>query len=300
MNFEEFNDDPIIREELFGGTREEISTQPISESSKNDCYLLQGPSSAFVLKRSPKYALKESKVYQLMKKYSLGNTLNLVFSGDDFFVTEYNPDLEPCKDFSSLIRELSRLHVRGLEVSLESSQESLDPDLKNNNRRKAISRVRRHPDLVSKYYRGVDGLVDYMLSVETLISNQRRVFVHGDVRPSNLCKDSNGGFVYMDFELGVIDFPSWDLARAIFGVDLDVTKQMIEKYISSFGEMVKEREIGIVVDEDLLRNQICADFVFKFTGVGIGVQQHPYFKDHVPRYLSGINVILKDIIENGI
>ena len=60
--------------------------------------------------------------------------------------------------------------------------------------------------------------------------NFPKTFCHGDIHPRNLQKDRKGNLYLIDFENSCYDFPSWDLARILLGLNPQERDSFIEKY----------------------------------------------------------------------
>ena len=282
MNYENFwrNKEDFFAEQF--GVKEGYYHE-ISPSSKNKVNLFMfEKNKGFVVKHAPKYCTKELEVFNIMNKYNLGGTLDLLFAGDDFYITKYESTLRSYESFEKFISDIARMHLQGMSIPAMDSE-----SFKNKNRDKSIDRVIRHPDLVKNFYTNIDKLVSYMDSNKNALDEQPKVFVHGDIHKNNVCSTQTKEFVYLDFELAVYDYPSWDLSRILFGLDINDDKP-IYSYLNI---------LNGAIDKEAQRKRIDIDFIFKYCGVGIGVQQHEYFREYVPRYMKTINQRFEKILD---
>ena len=165
---------------------------------------------------------------------------------------------------------------------------------RNNNREKAISRVQRHPELVAHYYADVDDLLRFMQERKEELDSQPRVFNHGDFHEHNIFYREGRGTIYVDLETAVVDYPSWELARIIDGLDHH-SMSLIKVYVKTLDRLVDLSTFGFS-PRDFTR-KIFFDYVFKFTGVGIGIQQHPSFIWKTEKYLHRISQHVTAIIK---
>ncbi len=232
---------------------------------------------------------KEMLVYELAKRFELFNTFNLVYHGENFFITEFEKELKHLhfKDyFEDFIRfqTTSIKNHKSLEKIIQNNE-----DFRNLNLERVFIRLEKHKDLVKNYYTNPEKLKDFIEENTNLCSNFPNIIALGDINDENIRK-SNGKFIYFDFELAVYSKPTWDVSTIIFHIDNEKEILMwINKYAEKMSKFEKKEEII---------KKVFSDFITNYITIGIGVQQFEYYKSRAPHYLKRINryfnIILKE------
>ncbi len=262
----------------------------VSEDSFNDCYVILIESQPkFFLKKTTN-AAKERLVYDVMKQFSLGNTLSLVYSNQTCLVTEYEPSLVSYNSPYETIKEIARFHFNGLNYNADLEFLLNNSNFYNLDREKAVNRIQRHPELTRNFCSNPDFLIRWIIEKQNLPKDQQKTLIHGDLNLHNLVKSKNLDFIYLDFETALWDYPSWELCRVALDLDnADELNCLAKTYL-------KHRNIPNSQFKDELA-KIKVDCVLRYVSLGLTVQLRdtPHIRQRRPVYLSKIRMLMESI-----
>lgn len=296
MKFENFSNQNLVFEffsKLIDNNTKNITLKRIEKTSKHPNFIVFINSQPKFVLKNTKYARKEEKFFKYNRSF---NTFEAIYFGDDFIITKYEEETSQYESPFFYIDDLARAHGSQLVDKLDYSCLKEDSLFLNRDTNRTIIRINKHPDLVRKFYPDIDKLIKFLEHNKRECSEKIEILTHGDIHGGNIVKTKYHEFVYMDFELSLVERPTWDLARVIFSIEPIEVKGIINRYINKINKYTQN---SVRSSLDDLERMALADFVFKFTNVGIGVQQHEYFKQWVPKYTNQINKHFDQIIKDA-
>ncbi len=266
-----------------GSFPRDFEIERLGKESKHTSYLvLIDGQPKFVIKRTP-YARKEEKFIQFSRLNEIYPSVETVWFSDYFFITAYKDNLTVCPSPFEYIADLAKQHAKQLIAGIDYTSLETD-DFINVSARKTIERINKHTSLVRNFCPDLEKLVSFLERNNYDAISELKILAHGDAHNKNvLC--SKNEFIYLDFELAVLDKSTWDLTRIFLDLTSDGIHELVDQYVKFIcGHIGNHLKLNA---EDFKKIAL-SDFVKKYSNVGIGVQQHEYFRDKAQKYIIPI------------
>ncbi len=218
-------------------SKDNIFVLPFDKHSKNDKYIIyqnneallfvkvytENPILRATIERREKGALSffnESKIIPVPM---------LINSQLGMLITSYEGKLldvqvEECLD------QIVTFHTKSLEFEHYPSYFD-EPVFANDRRIRGVPRLEKHANLLKDVI-DTEQLLKYVKQVPPQAYEVLpKILTHGDLHRGNIHRKENGDILFNDFERAYFDYPTWDMARALFDVSSNNVERLLDKYI---------------------------------------------------------------------
>ena len=232
----------------------------------------------------------ELNCYKFIQENKLLKLPEILFIGENALLTrriENNISL----DMRKVIKDIANLHISSYYLfgkSLNALQ------IYDNPRGDLIKRIYDKEKLVRNFWKDINGLVKYLEDKSKATFNLPRVLNHGDLHKRNILSNEERNF-YVDLELSCLEYPTWDLAKILFGYNYDETLKFIELYKLEAGHILESFDIN-QTSKDLYTSEIDKsyhfDSLYRNIGMGIGIQEKSKYSNLIPKTLPQLTELI--------
>lgn len=226
--------------------------KPFERKTRNSNFiLLINNEPLYFIKNHTIRDVKEKIVYEFLKENPIVLSIKPIYIDESVIITPYLPDLSDC-DIGSNLEFILQFHNNLLNLLPERyTPFSSNNQFRNNTVENFRDLVQNNQNLITNFWEDVNTLNSFAERYSSDFVSFPKTFCHGDIQPRNLQKDKGGNIYLIDFENSCYDFPSWDLARALLGLNPQERNSFIEEYV----EKLHFR------DKTILKRKINEDYV---------------------------------------
>ncbi|PIN99922.1 hypothetical protein COT72_03740 [archaeon CG10_big_fil_rev_8_21_14_0_10_43_11] len=215
-----------------------ISIIPFDKHTKNDKYILYQENKPIlfikVYSESPllreMIEKREKGALSFFNETELIPVPTLINSQQGFLITTYQGELQDVL-VEECINDIASFHTAA--VGFNNYPNYLKSKIFSNDRRvRGVPRLDKHAELLKDTV-DTERLHSYINEVPPHAYEELpKILTHGDLHRGNIHRKESGDILFNDFERAYFDYPTWDLARALFDVSITNVKTVLDSYIS--------------------------------------------------------------------